>query len=222
MNPEPAKVPNPWWEVAAVLAVGVVPNLSSAFAPTEGSGSRVSFRYDAIHLAVLSCCTILAVLHIIRRNEAEWERFGINRIRLSDFVVGLFLFVVALWVLRLSSLFPIAESELPDDYFPRPGNNVDWAILVFRNAISAFSEELVTRVYLVTRLSSLLGSTVLSIVLAAALFASYHIYQGVPGTVYSFLFGIAYGAAYVLHRRIWPLAIGHAAYNTAIELLQEL
>ena len=49
--------------------------------------------------------------------------------------------------------------------------------------------------------------------LAAVVFSSYHLYQGVLGVIDTFLFGVMYGAAYLALRRIWPLVLGHMLYN---------
>jgi hypothetical protein len=47
---------------------------------------------------------------------------------------------------------------------------------------------------------------------------SYHIYQGPVATGSIFLFGMSYGLMWVLYRRLWPLVIGHALDNIAIQL----
>ena len=38
------------------------------------------------------------------------------------------------------------------------------------------------------------------------------------GAAYAALFGLVYGSAYLLLRRVWPLAIGHALYNIRLDL----
>ena len=74
------------------------------------------------------------------------------------------------------------------------------------------------RAYLVTRLELLLGSRLWAVVASAALFASYHIYQGPGALVDIFALGLLFGSGYVLLRRVWPFALAHAALDVCIEL----
>jgi membrane protease YdiL (CAAX protease family) len=91
-------------------------------------------------------------------------------------------------------------------------------VMVVKLGVSAFSEELIARAYLITRLADLLGSRGWALVLAAAAFASYHVYLGPTALVSTFLVGLAYGAIYLGVGRIWPLVFGHALYNILLEL----
>jgi membrane protease YdiL (CAAX protease family) len=90
--------------------------------------------------------------------------------------------------------------------------------MVVKFLVAAYAEELVTRAYLITRLTGLLGSPTKAVVLAAATFASYHVYQGVGGLVDLFVFGLAFGVAYLLFGRVWPLVVGHALANVMVDL----
>ena len=42
------------------------------------------------------------------------------------------------------------------------------------------------------------------------LFASYHVYQGLDGLIHAGAVGLAYGTAFCIQRRLWPVCIAHA------------
>jgi membrane protease YdiL (CAAX protease family) len=102
--------------------------------------------------------------------------------------------------------------------YPRPRQAAEYAAMAVREAANGFTEELVTRAYLVTRLEGLLKSSAAAVVLAAVAFASYHAHHRADGMVSCMFQGVAWGAAYLYIRRVWPFAFAHALYNVLIEL----
>jgi membrane protease YdiL (CAAX protease family) len=94
-----------------------------------------------------------------------------------------------------------------------PQRATDYVLMVLGFSASAFMEELVTRAYLITRLEQLLHSRSIAVVLSAALFALYHVYQGPERLLEIMILGLATGFLYLLIRRIWPFAIGHMLWN---------
>lgn len=50
---------------------------------------------------------------------------------------------------------------------------------------------------------------------SAALFASYHLYQGLPGVVWAFAVGLVFGTVFRATGRLGPLVVAHAASNFA-------
>ena len=90
--------------------------------------------------------------------------------------------------------------------------------MVCKFGLSAFSEEVITRAYLITRLSQLFRSPRAAVFVAAIAFTVYHVYWGLLGTVYVFGIGLMFGVAFLLLRRIWPLVISHALFNILLEL----
>jgi membrane protease YdiL (CAAX protease family) len=97
--------------------------------------------------------------------------------------------------------------------FSHPSDSLDYIVAAVAYAISAVSEELVTRAYLITRLKDLLRSWWQAVLMAAAIFGSYHIYQGLAGMAFATQLGLVYGVAFVMIKRVWPLAIGHMLIN---------
>jgi membrane protease YdiL (CAAX protease family) len=225
-QPEPTPEPGPasapavpsqagWGEVAAVLAVGVVPSLFAAL-PGPRQGAAPPFWADAIQLTGTSACIAFVTLYLIRRSGEPWGRFGLDRPAGTDLFLGVGMLFVAELVWILSGRLGLPSTSYP---FSVPKGSTEYALMILAHAANGFTEELVTRAYLITRLEVLLRSRVWAVVLAATAFASYHAYQGPAGLVGNFLLGLAYGLAYLGVRRVWPLALGHALFNIHLELM---
>jgi membrane protease YdiL (CAAX protease family) len=206
-----------WFELGAVLAVGVIPNLGNALlAEPFALNNLPVFWRGCLSSIVSSTCTIFVVLYLISRSGETWERFGLSRPRKMDFVIG---FVMLLASVELWQIYPVFRSL--DEGLSR----VQWFTYARRGDLplagltfvfTAFSEELVTRAYLITRLEELLRSRTFALLIAALLFASYHIYQGYNAVGATFAFGLLYGGAFLFVRRVWPLVLGHALSNLLV------
>lgn len=209
-----------WMEVGAVLAVGVVPNLIAALYHRVHPNPPASYWLTALTLTGNDGCTIFVTHYLIHRSGEPWQRFGLRRPGFLDVAGGLVLFLVLryLWVFGCSL---VTWDDVPSPFapHPHPRQAVDYALMVLTFGVAGFAEELVTRAYLITRLEQLLQSRGAAVLLAAALFASYHAYYGIRGVANTLAMGVVYGVAYLLIRRVWPLAIGHALYNIRIDLI---
>jgi membrane protease YdiL (CAAX protease family) len=208
-----------WAEVAAVLAVSVVPYCLGAVSMLAYALPPEPYWLHAVHLIGLNCCTIFVTLYLIYRSGEPWSRFGLTRPRLSDVLIGVGLLLVAeaLWVFCFRRIR--TDSGPTDDPFPRALLAGDYILMVVMFATGGFAEELVSRAYLITRFEQLLRSRGRAVLLSAILFAAYHAYQGGLGVAYTLVFGAAYGVVFLMTRRVWPLAIGHALYNIRLELI---
>jgi membrane protease YdiL (CAAX protease family) len=83
---------------------------------------------------------------------------------------------------------------------------------------SASCEELVMRGYLITRFERLFRSTSAAVLVSSALFASYHLYQGIHGVIGAAITGLVYATAFCSVRRLWPVCVAHALHNYIIYL----
>ena len=218
--PPPPSAPNlriVWLEVAAVFAIGVVPYFMSSLTSLALPPSPVPWPYwlDSLNLTVLCGCSLLATLFIIHRTGEGWSKFGIVPLNGWDAALALLLLLV------LEGLWRILESLAGTNDQPLPGPNrpSEFAMMVVRYLFVGFAEELVCRAYLITRFQQLFGNSVGAILIASFAFASYHIHYGLIGAFSVFLIGIVYGIAFVLTRRLWPVALSHALYDIRIEML---
>ena len=94
-----------------------------------------------------------------------------------------------------------------------PKGTFEYCLLFVVFAASGFSEELVMRGYLIPRLERLLRSSSAAILVTSALFASYHLYQGITPVITHFAVGVAYAIWFCTLRRLWPLCVVHALHN---------
>lgn len=97
------------------------------------------------------------------------------------------------------------------EIIPAPDVEYWWTIPVlilaaFQNAIL---EEVIVVGYLMTRLKQFGWSTAATIVTAAALRASYHLYQGVGAGLGNFVMGLVFGYWFHRTKRVMPLVIAH-------------
>jgi len=206
------------WEVWTVLAVGVIPYLPSILSHEYTRNLSTPYWIDFLSLVVNSATVTFVTLYLIHRSGEPFERFGIHPFQTSDLFRGI-IFAMAAWISYVCWWELTAGIGCStDDLFPVPRSRFDFVLMVIGYGVAGLSEEVITRAYLITRLEQLLKSRFGAVLLAGALFASYHLYQGVGGAFHALLFGLTYGAAFVWIRSVWPLAIGHAFINIYFEL----
>jgi uncharacterized protein len=92
------------------------------------------------------------------------------------------------------------------------------AVILFLLVVSGFGEETLFRGYLFERLRKLFGnsrSAIIAIVLLTSAFFGIAHYpeQGWVGVKQSTLTGLAFGTAFAITGRIWPIMWAHAAFN---------
>ena len=219
----PAVVPLPpavRWEMATVIALGVVMPTIGAFASVlwpeyKRHGEVQSFalqQFGLLHQQLLTCVVMLYVLY---RSGEPWSLWGLRRPRWYDLPLG-----VAIWLfmwfvgdmvyLRFTDYF---DNDWDDTFeFPKfnTGSAIEQCLLIAMSCVNGFAEEVVMRGYLIPRFERLLRSTVAAVVVTSVMFAGYHVYQGRGATVILLVYGLVFGTAFVVLRRLWPLAIAHA------------
>jgi membrane protease YdiL (CAAX protease family) len=208
---------NVWLEVAAVLAVGVIPNLISAIIGLARPWPPDPYWADTLNLAGTSLCVAFVTLYLISRSGEPWKRFGLSVPVFWDIWLGVAMFVLAEGVLALH--LRLAHLQHPPYPFPKPRAPEDYVMMVVKLGASSFTEELITRAYLITRLEQLLRSRWMAVILSAVAFTSYHLFLGPAGLVQAFAFSIAYGVGFLAIRRVWPLVLGNMMFMIHWELM---
>jgi membrane protease YdiL (CAAX protease family) len=206
-----------WFELAAVLCIGVIPNLAnSLFHFTHGPGNG-PYWANAINSTTYSLSVSLAVLYIIHRSGERWREFGFSTPRITDVVMALLLLLLDRYFSAfLQAMFPATPSEVQAANVT-PVTTVDFALMSIMYVVSAFSEEVVMRAYLITRLRQLLHRPAVAVVVSGVLFALYHSYQGAAGLANALYFGLFLGSLFCIYPRIWPLMICHSLSNLWLE-----
>jgi membrane protease YdiL (CAAX protease family) len=209
-----------WLEVAAVLCLAYLPWFFYAVAEYAGwCVTSWSFLYRELSLIVTSLEVSLPILVILWLSKVSWASFGIVRPKwpVDAFFGGAIwgaAFVardIAMHLLPTLGVRQAVSLDVANKYGPH--GVPAYFLLPISVVACAFAEELVCRGYLITRLETLLRSKRLAILITSAMFASYHVYQGLTPLLGHFAVGVVYGISFCMIRRLWPLCIAHATWN---------
>jgi membrane protease YdiL (CAAX protease family) len=212
-------------EVVVVLLLATLPDLYNALQmlgsdrAMEGN-SPGTFVTMAIGIIVRSMQISAPIPYIVWRTGDGFASVGLVGFRwLRDLGVGIGAYIVdatvyflaayllyyLLYFLGDQSVFDISaqNSEAPTLSL------LGFLMIVAMSVFNAFAEELAMRGYLLTRLERLFGSTVWAIIASTAVFASYHVYQGVYGIIGATAFGLVAGGVFVWTRSLWTVFVMH-------------
>jgi len=209
-----------WIETGLVLLLAGVPNLSYSIASLYMEQGTPSFVYEVLVTVVRSLGAIALVLFLVSRSGEPFGAFGLRRPRIvSDLLGGVGTFVLGMagyyvtWyglALLLGGHRTAVLARYDLTSLAPPSGTGSYALLAMMSILNGMAEEMVMRAYLIRRFEQLFRSTFAALVVAAALFASYHSYQGSGGVISAAALGLVYGAVFCVFRRLWPLAVGHA------------
>jgi membrane protease YdiL (CAAX protease family) len=208
-------------ELVAVLAIGVIPYCCGScvlLSRLDEPAPAVQRQWvDKVYDITRWSCVTTAVLFVIYRTGEPFSQFGLTRPRWLDLPIGCCLF--GFFVLTCSLLTPLFDPAMfrPGNVAQPPLHALDCILIVMWAIAGVLSEEVVNRSYLVTRLEHLSHSKGVALVLSSMFFASYHIYQGLPGLCIVFVFGLQAAGCFLYTRRIWPVVTGHLLYNLRID-----
>lgn len=135
----------------------------------------------------------------------RWEE-GLRRdvARQAAAAAGLFAGLTAAWLIVEAALWKLAGQRLPSNEWMFAVTWVQRLEVLGRSAVNGPAEELL-RAYLVSRAHSLSGRGGLAVLLSAAIFASYHLYQGWGVVVFYLAVGLLTG--WIYWRKNWLLAL---------------
>ncbi len=165
------------------------------------------------------CLQIIpVVLYLIYRSGESWSAFGVVRPRwLGDPAFALLLWVA--WYAAYFLVWAVIAATGVDATAVKAGGPDDTitpsqpAFAVVAAFATATGEELVLRGYLIPRFERLLGSRWASVLTTTALFAAYHVYNGISGVVDATILGLILGSGFCLVRRLWPVILAHWLYD---------
>lgn len=139
------------------------------------------------------------------------DRLGLDRSRPGhDILWGVLLFlsigIPGLAFYGIGRLLGITA-----EIIPAPDTSYWWTapVLILAAFQNSALEEIVVVGYLTTRLRQLGCGMWPTIVTAAALRGSYHLYQGVGPGIGNFVMGLVFGYWFQRTKRVWPLVIAH-------------
>ncbi len=213
-----------WLEVGVVMTIAVLPHIWNAVASLleRGPHDPSVTASGWIYTIRSSVFTSIPILYLMWRSRDGWETFGLGRPRwLVDAVLGVFLFgaekffylPVAKLIIRA---FHHTERAAPLVTAAAERGVAFFTLWPLSALATGFVEELVVRGYLIPRLERLVGATWKAVVISSLVFASWHVYQGVEGTILVVVDGLLYGTMFVSCRRLWPCVLAHALWDGLI------
>ncbi len=192
------------------------------------------FHLSNLIFTVPQAALMLYILHV--RNNGQLGRYGIHPFRLSILPAGLltflgvFLITMTLGaVVRLIGVYGGMELVNPAIPTGANGGGIDYETLfssphiplfiLLTSLIIGYFEELYFRVYLLTEFTASPAGTAGIVAVSSLLFALGHMYQGIVGTLGTFLIGTFLAYRY-LRRHSWhEIAIAHGLYNFTMIML---
>jgi membrane protease YdiL (CAAX protease family) len=176
----------------------------------------LDFIYQVVGQAEGFVAPALALFLLARSPAGRGFGIGFDRLRLSHdalFGAGLaaLIGIPGLGLVYTAHRFgfntQLVASGLPDVWYRIP-------ILVTSALQNATSEEIIVMGYLLTRLAQLGWSRERSILAAAVLRGSYHLYQGFGGFAGNAVMGLLFGWWFTRTKRVLPLLIAHFIIDT--------
>ena len=206
-------------EMCVVSCLGLIPaTINSLYSVLNSGAVATSFAWSMWLTIVFAVQVAVPLLYILWKSGESWGDFGIKRPRyfldplLGIGVVGIDWIMFSMMAFVAAPFIDADALREAADLFATPQGPGGYVLLVVAMLANAFSEELLVRAYLLTRLRHLGLSAAPAVFIASALWAAYHIYQGVFYATNVFLMGIVFGVIFLVTRRIWPLVIAHTLY----------
>lgn len=169
------------------------------------------YQMFGIGFALVPVALALYLLSLDQVKQPVSERLGLDRSR-PGFDVSWGLGLAAVIGLPGLGLYGLGRLlGITTQIIPAPDTSYWWTVpvLILAAFQNALLEEVVVIGYLTTRLKQLGWETWPTVVAAAALRGSYHLYQGVGPGIGNFVMGLVFGYWFQRTKRVLPLVIAH-------------
>jgi hypothetical protein len=149
-------------------------------------------------------------LYLLYRAGYRFADIGLSRFRRSDVRAGIGL-TALIGIPGLALYFAARALNVDLNVAPSTLNDTWWRIpvLVLSAAANGWVEETVVIGYFISRLRQFRLPENTSLVAAAVLRGSYHLYQGLGGFVGNFVLGLVFGRVWQKTNRLWPMIVAH-------------
>jgi membrane protease YdiL (CAAX protease family) len=160
---------------------------------------------------------------LIRRDRSAVQPVSLRECRWLSELVFAVLIVAVNWLLSYAIAIFAHEVRLPQGNppaYPEITGVWPWNAFCVALFFGAAYEELLYRVYIQSKLESLLGNSMISIVISAIIFAVNHGYPP-ASTLRVFAVGMMYGTIYCVTRKMPRLVLGHWMHNILVAVLSQ-
>ena len=145
---------------------------------------------------------VTLIAFFLWRNAETKDRIGLHlQGALKSILLGMALFApvffVSIYLERTLHAAGFAAPTAPVPAFLSARGSAEFALAVLLVAVVAVTEEIIFRGYLMLRLKTVTGSSVLAAALSSAIFSLGHGYEGTAGVVTVGFTGLAYALVYV-------------------------
>lgn len=192
---------------------GGISNQTATLNSTQDNREVFDFIYQVLGIGfnLIPVALVLYLLSLDPVKESVAKRLGLDRGHARfDALWGFGLFA-AIGIPGLLFYFIGRWLGITAEIIPAPNVEYWWTvpILILAALQNAILEEVIVIGYFMTRLKQFGWNTAATIVTAAALRGSYHLYQGVGPGLGNFVMGLVFGYWFHRTKRVMPLVIAH-------------
>ncbi len=211
----PASLPRTQLIYLLVVLLGY-PALSVLMGTIGRTGpAEVTSKITQVYLPTLFIQAILitSLWWTLRRSGGRFAEIGLARedLRWSN-VLSAVIFFVGAWGLMIV----IKGSIIRSGYVPEtdflslmPRNGLEAGLWALLSLGAAFSEEMIFRGFVITRLRRITGRFWMGAVLGSLAFAMGLLYQGMAGVLLTFLYGMLFAGLFAARRSVFPCIVAH-------------
>lgn len=154
-------------------------------------------------------------LYLLYRAGYRLAEIGLSRFRRSDIWAGIGL-TALIGIPGLALYFVARARNLDLTVQPTTLNDTWWRIpvLLISAAANGWVEETVVIGYFISRLRQFRLHENTSLVAAAVLRGSYHLYQGPGGFIGNLVLGLVFGRIWQRTNRLWPMIVAHTLLDS--------
>ncbi|MEE9553495.1 MAG: type II CAAX endopeptidase family protein [candidate division Zixibacteria bacterium] len=181
----------------------------------ENDPAEITSKVAQVYLPTLFIQMILLVSlwYVLYRSRTRFSEIGFAREAINWSNVGsAIIFFIGAWglmVLIKSSI--IRSGYIPETDFLRlmPATAIEGGLWALLSAGAAFSEELIFRGFVITRLKRITGKFWIGAVLGSLAFSMGHLYQGMAGVLLTFIYGMLFAGLFAARRSVFPCVVAH-------------
>lgn len=178
--------------------------------------------YPTITIQLLTLLMILVAVKIERAGLKDLGLSGWTRWTIPQAIGFLIGANAVLYLLQMIVLGAAPES-MPGIAQMLPSTGAEKLVWLLLSLTVAFSEEIVFRGYLLTRIARLSrGQLWLAAIVSSAAFASGHLYQGLGGFVLVFAYGLMFVGFFVWTKSLYPAIVAHFIQDALVVIAPDL